>query len=76
MDDGMGTSMVILHTDKAKRIWEQIQGDMDWFECGKEDLLQPRLIRPVRMEKGRKLCMILYGKLPFSLFIRLMKLIR
>lgn len=76
MDDGMGTSMVILHTDKAKWIWEQIQGDMDWFECRKEDLLQPRLIRPVRMEKGRKLCMILYGKLPFSLFIRLMKLIR
>ncbi len=73
MDDGMGISMVILHTDKAKKIWEQVQRDMDWFECKKEDLLQPRLIMPVGTAKRRRLCMTLYGKLPFSLFIRLMR---
>lgn len=74
MDDGMGISMVILHTDKGKKIWEKIQRDMDWFECEKEDLQQPRLIKPAGMIRGRKFRMMLYRKLPFSLFIRLVKL--
>lgn len=73
IDDGMGTSMMILHTDKARTIWDRVQGDMRWFECEKEDLLQPRLTKPVGMAKGRGLRILLYRKLPFSLFIRLMR---
>ena len=71
LGDGMGTSMVILHTDKAGKIWEQIQEAVDWFECEKENLLQPRLIEPSRKARARKLYMMLYRALPFSLFIRM-----
>lgn len=70
LDDGMGNSMVILHTERAKKIWEQVQENLEWFECGKEELLQPRLIEPTGMAKGRGLFMTLYKLLPFFLFIR------
>ena len=66
----MGNSMIILHTEKARRIWEQVQEDADWFECTKEDLLQPRLTEPTGMAEGRRMFMLLYKLLPFFLFIR------
>ena len=72
VDDGMGTSMLILHTDKAREIWNQVQKAANWFECGKEDLMQPRLREPVGMPGGRAWFMMLYKLLPFPLFIRLM----
>lgn len=71
VDDGMGTSMIILHTDKARKIWNQVQEAMNWFACEREDLMQPRLHMPVGMPGGRRLFMVLYSLLPFSLFIRL-----
>lgn len=61
MDDGLGTSMVIVHTEKAKRVWEHIKGEMVWFQCGREDLLQPRLLEPAKAANGRKCFMGLYG---------------
>lgn len=70
LNDGMGNSMMILHTEKAKRIWEEVREDADWFECTKEDLLQPRLTEPTVRAKGRRMFMLLYKLLPFFLFIR------
>lgn len=70
MDDGMGTSLIILHTDKAKDIWSQVCEDMNYFECEKNDLLQPRLLEPTGMAKEREHVMRLYRMLPFSVFIR------
>lgn len=35
LDEGMGNSMVILHTEKAEKILEQAQENMEWFECRK-----------------------------------------
>lgn len=71
IDDGMGTSLVILHTDKAKSIWEQMKQEVNWFECEKEQLLQPRLLEPAGLPKKRSLYVKLYRRLPFSVFIRL-----
>ncbi len=71
MEDGMGTSMLILHTDKAKKVWEQVKEDTCWFACEREDLLQPRLRVPTKRAKGRALCMFLYSMLPFSVFLGL-----
>lgn len=70
LDDGMGNSMMILHTEKARKIWEQVQEDVDWFECTKEDLQQPRLTEPTGRAEGRRTFMLLYKLLPFFLFIR------
>ncbi len=71
MDDGMGTSMVILHTKRAKEIWSSIKDQTRWFSCKKEEILQPRLIAPTQAAQGRKLLMNLYRALPFPLFIKL-----
>lgn len=73
MDDGMGTSVVILHTQKARDIWEQIREDMTWFACKKEEILQPRLIGPTRAAPERKLFMILYRLVPFSFFLKMVR---
>lgn len=71
MDDGMGNSIVLLHTERGREVWEQIRDQADWFSCKKEEILQPRLQRPSRRPKARGLFMALYQALPFSLFIRL-----
>lgn len=73
IDDGMGTSMVIAHTDKAKRVWNEIENETHWFACSREDLLQPRLLSPTNAAKNRWKFIILYKILPFSALIKLMK---
>lgn len=71
MDDGMGTSMVIVHTAQAQKIWEEVKEELSWFSCTKEDVLQPRLTGPTPAAKGRGMFMALYKILPFSLFLML-----
>lgn len=74
LDDGMGTSLVILHTDRARKIWDEIKERTVWFKCEKEQALQPRLLGPTRVAKGRKLFMAAYKVLPFSRLIKLITL--
>lgn len=73
MDDGMGTSMVIVHTDKAKEIWKMVKDKAYWFECERKDILQPRLLAPTCAAKTRRLFMILYRILPFSYFVKMLR---
>lgn len=71
-DDGMGNSLVILHTEKAREVWAEIREGLDWFPCKKKDLLQPRLREPTPAAKGRGVFMALRRVLPagalFGLF--------
>lgn len=67
-EDGMGTSVVILHTKEAREIWEQVKGNLRWFACGEEDVLQPRLTGPTKAAGGRNRFQFLYRALPFSIF--------
>lgn len=46
-DDGDGTSLVILHSEKSRRLWESVKSKTEYFECQREDVLQPRLRGPV-----------------------------
>ncbi len=71
-DDGLGTSMVIVHTEKAKVIWERVKEQTFWFECRKEEILQPRLTNPTCAARARKQFMILYKIIPFSLFVKIL----
>ena len=68
IDDGMGTSMLILHTDKGRKIWDAVQKGVSWFECEEKDVLQPRLLEPTGASKRRSIFMALYRLLPFSIF--------
>ena len=72
-NDGMGTSLVIVHSDQARRIWNEIQKELFWFQCKKEELLQPRLLYPTNGDGGmnRIIFMLLYKILPFSLAVKL-----
>lgn len=72
MDDGRGTSMVIIHTDKAKKIWDEIREETRWIACERDDIMQPRLLKPTNAAKGRWRFMLLYKVLPFSVMVRLM----
>ena len=70
MDDRFGTSMVILHTELAREIWEEVKEEADWFPCGREDVLQPRLVGPTKASAHRERFMGLYQRLPFVLFLK------
>ena len=65
MDDGMGTSVIIAHSDKAKGIWDEVKEELNWFQCSKEDLLQPRLLQPTGIGRGRRVFLLLYKIIPF-----------
>ena len=67
MDDGMGTSLVITHSEKAEMIWKFIQNKCVYFSCEEKDVLQPRLIEPTKRSEKRSLFMKIQSYLPFSL---------
>lgn len=71
MDDGMGTSLVILHTHKAVQIWEAVQDRFNYIECVEQEVLQPRLMSPTVASKERRLFFGLYRKIPFGLLVLL-----
>lgn len=63
-DDGMGTSLVIVHSKKGMSLWESVRENFRYFECRDEDILQPRLQNPTahpgwRREVFFRLCRIL-----------------
>lgn len=63
-DDGMGGSLVILHTEKAMGIWRELQECLDCFPCDEKAALQPRLREPTPASPSRGLFMRLYRMLP------------
>lgn len=70
-DDGMGVSLVILHTDRARKIWSEIRESFDWFPCEEEATLQPRLRGPAPPSPLRGIFMGLYRVLPPCVFFPL-----
>lgn len=73
MDDGMGTSLVILHSEKAVRVWEEIRESLLYFRCRKEDVLQPRLREPTPVPGRRKIFMMLNRFLPVHLAEKILR---
>ncbi len=71
MEDGMGTSVVIVHTDPGRRIWNEVKEELKWFECKRQDVLQPRLLEPTARAKGRRIFWMLYRRMPFWMIGRL-----
>lgn len=70
-NDGDGVSLVICHTQKSHKIWEIIKNDGEYFECNKENILQPRLIKPTEKARKRPLFMKAKKYLPFSLVVKI-----
>lgn len=70
VDDGMGTSLVIVHTERAKKEWNQIKDDLIWFICEKNEVLRPRLQNTAGVAKDREIFMQQYMTTWFSEFIK------
>lgn len=73
IDDGMGTSLVILHTDRGKAIWDSVKQNINWFECRHEDIFQPRLSGPTEASENRQKFMQLYKEMSFEDLIEMKK---
>lgn len=74
-DDGAGCSVVLCHTPAGLELWGQVQEQTRWFACRTEEAAnpaQPRLREPTRPSPRRGLLMGLYGRIPFSLWLRLL----
>lgn len=67
MDDGMGTSVVILHNEKSLSIWNSVKKEICCFQCEKEDILQPRLCEPTLQARRRWVFWILNNFMSLSL---------
>lgn len=68
MDDGMGTSLVMLRSKRGVELWESIRERFDHIECSLEEAVQPRLISPTPQPSKRRLFLLLYRRLPFGVF--------
>lgn len=69
MDDGMGTSLVMLRSERGMELWESIQDQFCYLECGQEAAEQPRLESPTSPSPRRRLFFALYRVLPFGMFL-------
>lgn len=73
MQDGMGTSMVILHSQKAVLAWEAVKESFRHFSCQREEILQPRLQGPTPRSKSRMRFMFLSRFLPLEVAEKMSK---
>lgn len=69
IDDGMGTSLVMLRSKRGIELWENLQNRFYYLECSREAAEQPRLVSPTIPSPRRKLFFALFRVLPFGVFV-------
>lgn len=69
MEDGMGTSLVMLRSEQGAALWESIQERFNNIECGHGEVLQPRLVSPTPPSSKRRLFFALHRILSFETFV-------
>ena len=70
-DDKMGTSLVIIHSEKGEDLFKKIRSLGEYFECKEEDVLQPRLKGPTSPHRHRNIYKFLYKSLPFDIWLKI-----
>ena len=70
-DDGMGSSLVLIHSDKARRLWEQIQPQMTCREVLLPQALRenPSALRSSALPAGREAFMDRYEEEDFQALV-------
>lgn len=76
LNDEMGTSLVITHTQKGEKILSASHGGIELYECSKQQAQQPRLQSPTQKKKHRELYIKLYRHMPFSILVPLINIYR
>lgn len=73
-DDGMGTSLVVVHSEKGAELWASVKERVRYFECREEDLMQPRLQSPTpHPGRRRALFLGLCRILPLNTAMRILR---
>ena len=52
--DPMGVSLMLIHSNEGKKLFEKIKDSIEYRESNQIDCLQPRLISPAEHPKDRK----------------------
>lgn len=68
--DILGTSLVLIHTQKGIEFFEKIKSYLEWFSCEKEDCLQKNLLSPTPVSDKREKFMKLYKKGGIELLLK------
>lgn len=68
MDDGMGTSLVMLRSERGQALWESVREQFRQAECTQKQAMQPRLCSPTPPARTRRLFFALYRVFPFGIF--------
>lgn len=76
LNDQMGTSLVITHTEKGDKIISASRNSMEFYECSKQQAQQPRLQSPTQKQKHRRLYIKLYRHIPFAILLPLINIYR
>lgn len=76
LDDQMGTSLVITHTEKGEEIISASHDSMEFYECSKQQAQQPRLQSPTQKKKHRELYINFYRHIPFSILVPFINIYR
>lgn len=69
LNDQMGTSLVITHTEKGEKIINASRNSIEFCECSKQQAQQPRLQYPIEKKKHRQFYIRLYRHVPFTILI-------
>lgn len=54
VDDDKGISLVMVHTEKGRKIWNEIQSGAEFFPVTKEQCTQPNLVKPSKENPNRE----------------------
>lgn len=73
MEDGMGTSLVILHSRRGESLWKRVREQFSCLECTKKQALQFRLMYPSRLTFRRSLFFFLHRTVSFAVLAELFR---
>ena len=76
LNDRMGSSLIITHTQKGEKIISASYDKMELCECTKQQAQQPRLQYPTEKKKHRRLYIKLYALLPLQILLPIMSIYR
>lgn len=71
MCDGMGTSLLIVHTDKGNALLSSISKQVRLYEISEREARQPRLFYPAKQDCNARLSKLAINYMPMSLWFKL-----
>lgn len=70
INDGMGTSLVIVHSDQGRELFREISDEANVFEISKDEAKQPRLYYPIVESSNARIAKIAADIMPLRLWFK------